>query len=791
MLQEEDPMSPDVPDQLRPLMIEREQIRLAHNAGAAGTTTVRNLTGALDRAISLMVPDSTGKKAAVAAVGEYGRGHTPPFAEIELLIIAADNPDALGDEICNALWAAGVEAGFQVCAPEPNGPPRSDMNESIKMLDARLVTGNQTLFEAWQESTITRLMGSSDEFSDSLRESTKSRHMSGDDVTAALEPDLKAGNGGLEDLAAIQWINLICAGESVVSADDLASSAEAIHRARCEIQYFTGRYEDLLKVDYRDPVGRRLLGTSTAGAHAGGAASPEVALMSSVYRAGRTIAFALEQLLYPDDPARAAAQAFEAALAAGKGQTWAGEARRAFVNLLSINGLSSFRALDHSGAWLAAIPEWASIQRLPQRSSYHHFAVDVHCVQTAATAAQLGADPDVLVKRIAGNLNGDKETLLWAALLHDIGKGSYQDHSQVGEELARKVLERAGVPAIQAADVCWLVKNHLLLSQTATRRDITDESLLWSMSETIQSTRRLNLLFLLSVADGKATGPAAWSTWKAGLISRLFTRLAHILETPEGAGPGGAPSAHEQMEAIRSALSGYPGLEEHLAAMPRAWLLAQPCEALIDQTRAMLEFTPSNELEITATGGRREDTWALTIVGRDRPGLFSKVSGILALHDLNALKAEIYTRQDGLALEIVNVEALADEEGRFDHIAADVRSALHGRIGIDMRLSQKRLNNQAPTSTGGQDNARIVVDNESSDLSTLVEVHASDRVGRLYAITRALADLELDIQLAKVSTYGRDIVDVFYVSDMDGAKIVDPEYLVELEKTILHRLQAN
>jgi [protein-PII] uridylyltransferase len=179
------------------------------------------------------------------------------------------------------------------------------------------------------------------------------------------------------------------------------------------------------------------------------------------------------------------------------------------------------------------------------------------------------------------------------------------------------------------------------------------------------------------------------------------------------------------------------------------------------------------------------DHWELTVVARDKPGLFSKVSGALALNGLNILSAQIFTRQDRVALEIFGVTG---HEGKFDRLREDIVKALRGKISLDLRLAQKRSDYSGRMSRGKGAAPQVRIDNGSSDFYTVIEVHAPDRIGLLYAITRALTELELDIYLAKVATYAEDVVDVFYVRDLDGQKVTEPEHIREIERLILHRL---
>ena len=480
---------------------------------------------------------------------------------------------------------------------------------------------------------------------------------------------------------------------------------------------------------------------------------------------------------------------------------WSSQARESFVGLLSTGpeGRAGFRALERRGALATALPEWDGIRCLPQRSVYHRYAVDVHCYEVVAELAELRGSADELTRRVARESEADRETLLLAGLLHDIGKGSDEDHCLRGEVLARSAMDRMGIEEPQASEVVWLVRNHLLLSRVATRRDIGDEALAVELADRIGSERRLRLLYLLTVADARATGPAAWSTWKSTLISRLFTRVAHVLRRGELAGADTSEVVADKIDGVKAALSDYPPavLERHLADMPRAWLLSQSLRGLVDQSIQMLEFHREEDLRIRAVADPEAGIWQAIVVANDRPGLFSRVAGVLALHGLSVLGAEIYTRDDGVALEIFQLEPKVGDlpgqgkgegEADMESIAEDARMALRGRLSLDARHADLRRGQPEGVFHEKRPDPEIVVHDDASDFFTVVEVRAADRVGVLYTITRALVEMELDIALAKVSTYGEEVVDVFYVRDFNGQKVTDPVYAEEIARSIRFRL---
>lgn len=765
---------------------ERERLRQDHVAGASGLAIARALAEAVDRVtLAIWAGLDGADEAALVALGGYGRGELSPASDVDLIVLHHRRHDVTqpAKALSYRLWDAGLELGYAIFTPkEAIRLARQRIDSETSLLDARLLTGNAELFAQLEQGALDVSRRSIPGFLARLRQATLGRRTAAGDAGAELEPNLKEGRGGLRDLATIRWIEGVCGRQPLsVAEGELIEAADFLHRVRNQLHFMTGRRTDVLLMQHQPAVAGALTGGR-------GDVAGEDELMRAIYGHCRKIAFALDAVLFPDEGRRPTA----AVLAPGLPVPWPAEARRAFVELLSsgAEGRSALHELDQRGVLSDILPEWEGIRLLPQRNVYHRYAVDVHSFEVTAAAAALAASTDALVRQVALDTGQDRETLLLAALLHDVGKGGGDDHAVRGEELARSAVGRIGLEAAQADDVAWLVRNHLLLAQTAARRDIGDERLVVELAETVGSERRLRLLFLLTVADGLATGPSAWGAWKATLVSRLFTRVNRVLEAGELVGGEASPAAHERMEELREALARHPAelVEAHLENMPRAWLLSQPLLALVHQSGMMIAPLADDEVRLDAALQDDAGIWEATIVARDCPGLFSKVSGCLALHGLNVAGAHVYTREDGVALEVFRLEALGDEDRRFERVKEDIRKALRGRLALDVRLAEKRRDYAGRPGKGKREPPQVVVDNRASDFNTVIEVHATDRVGLLHAITRALADMELDIHMAKVATYAEDVVDVFYIRDLEGQKVTDADHVREIERTILHRL---
>jgi [protein-PII] uridylyltransferase len=412
---------------------------------------------------------------------------------------------------------------------------------------------------------------------------------------------------------------------------------------------------------------------------------------------------------------------------------WPEPVRAALVDLLLAGhrAVPVIEALDQMGLWEPVFPEWSALRCKPQRNAYHRFTVDRHLIEAAANAAALVARTD------------RPDLLVLGALLHDVGKGFPGDHTEVGIELLHTIGPRMGFPPADVAVLQAMVRHHLLLPDVATRRDLDDPETTRMVAEAVGDPLTLGLLAGLTEADSLATGPAAWGRWKAELVRDLVRRTAHVLG-------GGSP------EEVRE---DFPTAEH-------------------------LQLVAAGEQVLRGVGDK------VTVVTRDRPGLFSRVTGVLALNGLGVLDAAVAS-VDGMALEVLRVESSFGPTITWEKVVADLEAAIEGRLALQARLAERaRVYGGRRAAAPIQEPPRVLVDNAASRGATVVEVHAPDSMGVLYRITRALSELDLDIVSAKVQTLGDRVVDAFYVRGPSGAKVEDPAVLVEIERALLHELSG-
>jgi [protein-PII] uridylyltransferase len=414
----------------------------------------------------------------------------------------------------------------------------------------------------------------------------------------------------------------------------------------------------------------------------------------------------------------------------------------------------------------------------------------VHLTATVAIAAEAldGRHGDETLHAAASAVV-DREALLLGALLHDIGKTGEGRHVEVGTRVAATVLDRMGVTEPTRDAVLFLVREHLVLSDTATRRDLSDPNLVLDVAARVGDPARLAMLYLLTVADAEATGPHAATPWRLGLVRELVGRVERLLERHE-MDPERAGELGDRLERIRSMLvtETSASVDRYLGRLPRAYLLAVPPEDVAAHFSMLSPDIGSTEVRTSERAGARQGTWELAVVAADRPGLLARMAGSLALSGLSILSAQAYTTEDGVAIDLFVVEPAyhgeIDEE-RWRVMRQTLRKALEGRLSLEYRVREKRhhyprLHTDVPI--------EVRVLNDVSDFATVVEIEAPDRLGLLFDLARTFEDLQLDVSLAKVATYGPRVIDAFYVRDLYGQKVEDQEHAEEIRRAIRAKL---
>jgi len=451
----------------------------------------------------------------------------------------------------------------------------------------------------------------------------------------------------------------------------------------------------------------------------------------------------------------------------------------------------------NAGMMAALVPEVKGIISRIQYDEYHVYPVDKHLLRAVQTLKRFRDAELDGEEAFYGTLFQEIRSprlLFWAALFHDIGKGEHghEDHSSRGEEIVRHVFTRMGFADKDIETISSLVRQHLLLAHTASRRDINDEKVVVQCAKRFRDVEHLKMLYLLTVADSKATGPKAWNEWKATLLKELFLKVAHVLKTGELASPAAAEVIEKKRQAVFEGAPSMPrnALETLFDHMSPRYLLYTPSKKILRhmELHHRLGHDPF-VMEVETKKGK--DYRTVTICAKDFPGLFSTIAGVFTLNSIDILSAQIYTWRNHIALDIFRVKAPPDplmEEDTWARVNKDLRAALSGELALAEALDQKGKDYQSLERVLPRQSDEVIIDNESSDFFTIIEVYTHDRLGLLYKITNALYRLRLDIWVAKIATKADQVVDVFYVRDFDGQKVDTPEEATTIKEGIKEAL---
>ena len=453
------------------------------------------------------------------------------------------------------------------------------------------------------------------------------------------------------------------------------------------------------------------------------------------------------------------------------------EAVQIFLDLLLKHGNPerALRRMNELGVLGAFIPEFEPIVAMMQFNVYHHYTVDEHTIQCISTLAQIERGELIEELPVASRILGDgvnRRILYMALFLHDMGKGRPEDHSILGAQIARRVAPRLGLSAEESETVEWLVRYHLLMSDIAQKRDLSDPRTVRDFAKAVKTRERLDLLTVLTVCDIRGVGPGTWNNWKAMLLRQLYRDTATALE-------GGLESlnrAQREDEAKRALRDVLTDWEPKDLRAETARHYAPYWQGLTTETQAvfarLLRGLRDDEIRIDLHPEVARDATRACFALADHPGIFSRLAGALALVGANVVDARTYTSKDGYATAVFWIQ---DVEGKPYEVAKlprlrgmidktlngeiKARDALKDRDKVRKRESQFRF----PT--------HIVFDNEGSEIYTIIEVDTRDRPGLLFDLTRTLAVNNIYIASAVIATYGAQVVDTFYVKDMFGLKL--------------------
>ena len=767
----------------------------------------------------------------MVALGSYARRELCPGSDVDVMLLHTGRRRAPGlRDDASALWYPLWDAGFVLghstrTVKEAVALADAELDALTAMLDTRLITGDEVLVDDLMDRVRRLAPKRRARLVDELASGAAARFEHPGPIAEMLEPNLKDGAGGLRDIQAPGWAGWAlgpdpggpgatpgAGGWSIGVAtlvalgylreddrDRLREARDLLLDARVALHRVTGGRSDQLTLQDQDAVAR-LVGADDADALVRGlgeAARAVVWITSDVWARlaacergpDDRLALAADALVDTESVLRLAARAAEEERPIERGTLdriadlrdieWTPDARDAFVALLAAGhgAIPVFEALDHVGVLVRLLPEWEHVRARPQRNAYHRYTVDRHSLEAVAECATIlrGDDFDGDVARRAR-----PERLLLAALTHDIGKGRPGDHSEVGAETAARLVRRIGLDDHGTGVVVWLVRNHLLLADTATRRDLSDALTITRFARAVGDTERLDLLYALTIGDSRATGPAAWNTSKASLVRELFVKADTLLEE----GVVSAPSDARRSEL--AVLVGDAAATEYLDAMPPAYTTAFSAEVLARHRELVVASELAVEWEELDDGRLR-----CTVVAPDRTGLLATVAASLSLVGFDIGAATVYTHHDGMAVEVFvgsdRFGRLTDDAGR-DRLRTTLAGAFAGELPLDEQLRERTRRYRPTAFPASVRDVQVLVDLDASSFATVLEVHAPDDVGLLARVAAVFTDLGLDVTQAIVSTLGDRVVDVFYLRDELHQKVTDRFAIESLRATLLARL---
>lgn len=715
---------------------------------------------------------------ALMATGGYANGVLTPGSDIDLMLIhPVKTRDADVRDVAEGIWYPLWDGGLKLSPAAHSSKSlfalaSNDLDTATAVLRVRHLAGDRAAVADLQRQALEQWRRKPNQWLERLLESGQQRWTKLGDVASLLEPDLKDARGGMRDRDMIRWALAVDRAEVTALLDgpveDLAASADLLLAVRCELHRATGRASNVLQLQDQDRV-----------AEAMGFVNAD-ALMRNVASAARSVEWATERFwrrvermlhrggkgalrtgasLGPgvivddgeaciapdaevDEPwyvfhlaalaahagVPVAAQSLQvlAGRGAEPGEAWGERTRQAFLSLLGTGSelVSAVEALERYDLFSRFLPEWRVVRSLPQRNAFHTYTVDRHLLQTVANANEYVREVD------------RPDLLLAGALFHDIGKGHPGDHTEVGVDLVVRIGERMGFPADDIAVLVALVEHHLLLAETATRRDLSDPRTAANVASAVDSLQVLELLHGLTRADSLATGPSAWSSWKASLVEELVERTGAQLR---------GDRRHDDVVRDTSR---------------HASLLA----AVRESGGVHVEHESDGAFDV------------LRIASGDRSGLFALIAGTLSLHGVDVVGADAYTSPDGTAIDEFRILRVHDSELPVQRIQHDLRAALAGQLDIDARLEQRNASRaRRRPSAAAVARREVLISNDASDVATMIDVRAPDGPAVLYTLSHTLAGASLDIRSAKVATLGHEVVDVFYVT-RGGAKLAEAEH---------------
>jgi [protein-PII] uridylyltransferase len=777
--------------------------------GDGGLDTCAVLTTALDTSIERLFSEVAGDSA-VVALGSYGRRELCLWSDVDLMLLHAGvDTDRLVKAVFYPLWDANLKVGHSVrTVRDCVAAARDRIDSMTSLLSARLVSGDLALLAELEKELAKVVSGRPLAPHLALLERERRRK----DPYPVMAADVKSGRGALRTYQALGWerrrselLGRVWEDETV----EERAARSALLAVRNGLHATEGRAFDVYDFDVREPVAR-WLGSDVATVSRNLCRALQLGdrlaekqwpdLLSSgdpVVRLSRRVLGRVGRRLVGGSggrsvgPLRAAVRTAAASGGASREgwaelsdpsqESWSESERGALLDLIASGepGRVVFGWLEEAGWTHRNFPEWEAISAKPQLAAFHEHPVDAHLWRTTDEMINLIREPDAIGAEILADFDSAGELLLLSAFLHDIGKGVDGDHSEQGADVAAAFLDRAGFAPSTVEVVSSAVRHHLLLARTALRRDIASPEVVGEVAGEVGEIKILQILYLLTIADSKATGRTMWSEWKETLLRQLYLRVAARLEHGEA-----LPVV--EAEAVASLTMGRlrpEAVDRHLAMLPADYAVATEPGDVVSHLEVISELVDDTILSVSASGEQ------VLLVGHDKRGFLLSVCRAFAANGIGVHDARLYTRADGVVIDVFEVRD--DRSGRA--VEADrwprVQKTLAGLESNGRALRDMVRQRAAAYDRGRQMPVTVRARPELPQLNTVLEVRTTDRVGLLVDIVEALYAEGLDLHLARIDTRANQAIDVLHVS-RSGAPVRNDEELAALCRRLEDRIRG-
>ncbi|MBL8644107.1 MAG: [protein-PII] uridylyltransferase [Rhodospirillaceae bacterium] len=451
------------------------------------------------------------------------------------------------------------------------------------------------------------------------------------------------------------------------------------------------------------------------------------------------------------------------------------------------------RLMSEAGVFGRFIPDFARVVAQMQYDMYHVYTTDEHTIRAIGILNRIEQGKlktDLPVASEVIHKVQSRRALYVAVMLHDIAKGRGGDHSDLGADIALELCPRLGLTPEETESVSWLVRYHLLMSNTAFKRDLDDPQTIAAFTEAVQSPERLRLLLVLTCADIRAVGPNVWNNWKATLLRELYHRAEEYMSGGQNTATRDARIAAKR-EALAARLKDWPeDVREAAVSSPSpAYWLAYDTDIQERHMRFIRAAETKNETAaIDFEVVPKRAATSMLVYTPDHPGLFAKIAGALSLSGVSIVDAKILTLANGMALDTFYFQDYDGEpitqESRLARIKARIKTALEGRVRFNQELSKTSILRVPTRAKAMEVPPRVFIDNTASKVCSVIEINGHDRAGFLFDVTKTLTDLGLQIASAHISTYGERVVDVFYVKDVFGMKVENETKLRQIRDAL-------